>query len=89
MTTKHTPGEWYIDADGNVSADDKTVALVYRHNLHAVAGEDDANARLLAAAPEMLEALEALIERARQWPETFAAEVQQAEKAVRKARGGA
>ena len=55
---QHTPGPWYEMTKGNneyqsaiaQEATGKTVALTYTSN--------DADARLIAAAPELLEALE-------------------------------
>ena len=58
---KHTPGPWAVYDDSNdgktnrieIAARGKTVACIY----HSVPEEDLPNARLIAAAPEMLEAL--------------------------------
>jgi hypothetical protein len=54
MTDKHTPGPW-IDYDGEVYAGKYLVADVWEHP----SGDDvaRANARLIAAAPDMLDAL--------------------------------
>lgn len=60
MTTKHTPGPWvahctYISG----STDDVSIATCsYRGKVDLA--EAEANARLIAAAPEMLEALVSL-----------------------------
>lgn len=59
--SKHTPGPWVIYDDSNdgktnrieIAALGKTVARIY----HSVPAEDIPNARLIAAAPEMLAAL--------------------------------
>lgn len=56
MDTKYTPGPWMVRSTGCVGTDDMMVASVYPmedQNLE----EHDANARLIAAAPELLEAL--------------------------------
>lgn len=61
--SKHTPGPWHVaeemDDDDNVlytvEADNLPVADIYRK------AEHEANARLIAAAPELLEALKELI----------------------------
>jgi len=66
MSAKHTPGPWAIDWNVSridvFSADAATlVATIRRSTLSA--GIDDvakANARLIAAAPELLEALKAI-----------------------------
>ncbi|VEF98829.1 hypothetical protein [Pseudomonas aeruginosa] len=66
---KHTPGPWEIErySDGLiqivgdvriVSDDEENVTTV----VEAVARGDEANARLISAAPELLEALVALVE---------------------------
>lgn len=55
----HTPGPWYvnddcIEADGPEGPRDVTVAVVHLN------ASIDADARLIAAAPELLEALKSL-----------------------------
>lgn len=67
MTNKHTPGPWeaadrgdYSDLRGNsriVLGDDRRIAIVQ----HSGCAEDEANARLIAAVPDLLEALRAII----------------------------
>jgi hypothetical protein len=60
-TTKHTPGPWVVYDDSNdgktnrmeIAARGKTVARIY----HSVPEEDWPNACLIAAAPDLLEAL--------------------------------
>ena len=61
MSTQHTPGPWVVYDDSNdgktnrieIVAMGKTVARIY----HSVPKEDLPNALLIAAAPELLEAL--------------------------------
>ena len=61
MTTQYTPGPWKFYDDSNdgktnrieIVAIGKTVARIY----HSVPEEDIPNARLIASAPELLEAL--------------------------------
>ena len=62
--SKHTPGPWVIQETNfaqqkNVyaQADKPPIATVYGST-----GENEANARLIAAAPEMLEALRNLLD---------------------------
>jgi hypothetical protein len=65
METKFTPGPWNFYDDSNdgktnrieIVAVGKTIARIY----HSVPEEDLPNARLIAAAPEMLEALREII----------------------------
>jgi hypothetical protein len=74
MTTKHTPGPWYVfhsahrgrfddDGPGAFSIGDAPIArsaniLCSRYEWPERAEEMKANARLIAAAPELLEALQ-------------------------------
>jgi hypothetical protein len=59
---KHTPGPWTVYDDSNdgktnrieIAALGKTVARIY----HSVPAEDLPNARLIAAAPDLMEALQ-------------------------------
>ena len=63
--SKHTPGPWSFYDDSNngktnrveIVAIGKTVARIY----HSVPAEDLPNARLIAAAPDLLEACKALL----------------------------
>ena len=58
--TKHTPGPWTY-ADGVLKSDNESLAiLVIPKNVVSNEPERIANARLIAAAPELLEALEHL-----------------------------
>jgi hypothetical protein len=64
----HTPGPWeacdpgdYADFDGNsriICGDDRRIAVVHWNDRDK---ETDANSRLIAAAPNLLAALEALV----------------------------
>jgi hypothetical protein len=62
MSAEHTPGPWVVYDDSNngktnrieIAALGKTVARIY----HSVPEEDLPNARLIAAAPDLLEALQ-------------------------------
>lgn len=61
MTTKYTPGPWLVDGAGTkamVRGADLTIVAV-RHRL--IGPTHEANARLIAAAPELLEALQGAI----------------------------
>jgi hypothetical protein len=76
----HTPGPWRFDKDNLNVYSNGLVAQTFGH-LHN--GEKAANAHLIAAAPELLEALE----RARgQWIHSVNAE--QCLAAIAKAKGG-
>ena len=59
MTDKHTPGPWTVSPDNSrvVQGEGRRIALAYSHAIQPGA-VGDANARLIAAAPELLEALE-------------------------------
>lgn len=72
--SKHTPGNWHMgigNGEGCIFSDDGRMRLeIGGTTLYPVCqvvrgwedGEDDANARLIAAAPELLAALEAFRE---------------------------
>lgn len=58
MNTKHTPGEWIIKkrfAGVAIYVENKIVCSVYGTD------QQEANAKLIAAAPELLEALKDLV----------------------------
>lgn len=64
MKVKHTPGPWSVDAYLGVVACGRIIALTgVDTGLHR-----DANGRLIAAAPDLLEALENLL-KAVMWSE--------------------
>jgi len=72
MLSKHTPGPWYcgtfrpvgnrpgIDID---AADSANIALCHYEKTEMTATETKANARLIASAPELLAALQAILNR--------------------------
>jgi alkylhydroperoxidase family enzyme len=62
--SKHTPGPWAVGPDLEVFYALNGVGITRPLKLTSMAGrteEDRANARLIAAAPEMLEALQDLL----------------------------
>lgn len=92
--TKHTPGPWFID--GNVIRGDKqrngsisiacTLNIAYPYGRWSGESEQ-ANARLIAAAPELLEALQDMVD----YYGTASASVEalhKARSAIAKATGG-
>ena len=61
--TQHTPGPWSHATPGNIDGPKgQMIARVHRPSLDDYAGQE-ANAQLIAAAPEMLETLEVVAER--------------------------
>jgi hypothetical protein len=88
MTDKHTPGPW-LDYEGEVYAGKYLVADVWEHP----SGDDvaRANARLIAAAPDMLDALRAIrfeIEcLSNHWVGPFKMAVDRVDAAIAKAEG--
>ena len=66
METKHTPGPWKITSATHpiigwrITANDGSVAGVHKAGPRQSINECKANARLIAAAPELAEALRAL-----------------------------
>ncbi|QJP06319.1 hypothetical protein [Pseudomonas multiresinivorans] len=65
--SKHTPGPWMVD-DSEYLAEGGGLCVMQGNDCIAVVGDFnpshpiDANARLIAAAPELLEALQAVID---------------------------
>jgi len=59
---KHTPGPWHITADYNYQHITDETATRTLATLDRVDEQDDANAALIAAAPELLAALVAVVE---------------------------
>lgn len=99
---KHTPGPWQVDGDRNQSEMIIRQAsshgrIAYMEFTTGYADADEANARLIAAAPELLEALERLSAFAEQMFASFAPVEQEelrpdlelAEAAIRKAKDSA
>ena len=73
-TTAYMPGPWFVDQDPRpgmqwnreiVADADHTICFMTHSDGHNLK-RDKANARLVAAAPELLEALQALLEEAEQ-----------------------
>lgn len=100
MSAQHTPGPWALASSGancfTVHADDSASIVAYTMPRFKVSKghaeptspseEDWANARLIAAAPELLEALEAIVAESDKLPEH---QFQLAVAAIAKAKGGA
>jgi len=67
LSTSYTPGPWtvaYRDTNGQavVKAEHIEVATCWHHCVGAIEKEMEVNARLIAAAPDLLAALESVIE---------------------------
>lgn len=63
-TTKHTPGPWTVDYSGPsrlAIMDDAYRVIAFGNLQNEIADEDEANARLIAAAPEMRASIERMI----------------------------
>ena len=101
MTAKHTPGPWYaLRGQRNISIRHKTGdKLLSMVNVASVRGKfptdcpygsSEANARLIAAAPELLEALQKMLPELRGLSivsDTAAEMLREAEAAIAKATG--
>lgn len=66
MTTKHTPGPWAPHAQGAsdeycLLANERRWVIAFRQNGELYTAEQLANMRLIAAAPELLQALESVL----------------------------
>ena len=88
----HTPGPWdYRDPDGKVRANGEVVATVWQWLVKDRWDERDANARLIAAAPDLLAALRQVVASAFPNPTehpAMSAAWKVAEAAIAKAEGG-
>jgi len=66
MNAQHTPGTWRVRNDGPsfviVQEDGLIIAGTYGFGAEDRQGQEEANARLLAKAPELADALETAIE---------------------------
>jgi hypothetical protein len=93
MSTQHTPGPWVVYDDSNdgktnrieIVAMGKTVARIY----HSVPKEDLPNALLIAAAPDLLEALNTWLKQYSAEEYEDCPEVVQTRAAIAKATGAA
>ncbi len=85
MKTQHTTGTWYAH-DGQIYPEEtgKTLALI---PYYSGTEEQEANAKLISAAPELLEALKGTVEAlSRMNPDSIEAEwIGNANEAIRKA----
>lgn len=81
--SNHTPGPWSHDGDGEILAQDNVIVVYSHGGQRAVQTDEDAN--LISAAPDLLEALEAMI--AMCWDADSENEVILARAAIAKARG--
>lgn len=89
-TAKHTPGPWVVQeySDGfgvSAIADDDLEAICTM--IVPINGDEESNARLIAAAPELLEALELALSFDK--PDYKGGWEQKARAAIAKAKGGA
>ncbi len=61
MANKHTPGPWYFDTDERSICRGEENGRVRVCQIDDISREDNANARLIAAAPDLLEALRDMV----------------------------
>jgi len=91
MKTKHTPGPWrvaYLDRNRQsvVMSEHIEIATCWHHSVGSIEKEMHANARLIAAAPDLLEALNA-VEGAYQCGADLNTVMDQVKSAIAKANG--
>jgi len=101
MSTQHTPGPWEVDATGYRAADNGLCVMAWPECVAVVGAGNpdqpqDANARLIAAAPELTEAAENAISQITSHlmllkcdDEFISSQTQQLRAAIAKARGAA
>lgn len=88
--TKHTPGPWHIYKGHGLYVDSSTAGSICKLAEKRISEQDEANARLIAASPELLEALESILDSAtdgRPLPEWLCERLVPASAAIRKAKG--
>lgn len=88
--TKHTPGPWKLKRSGTISDNNGELVATTGYRVAVYSEEDDANARLIAAAPELLSAGEwmlALIDGKEQMPKPGDEVAEALRAAIAKARG--
>lgn len=62
-TTKHTPGPWCVEHETEIiAAEGQRIAEADTRSINFTGGEANANAHLIAAAPDLLAACEAATE---------------------------
>lgn len=74
MSAGHTPGPWKRDicqVDKSWLKGRLSECVISPQGIVAVTGEGDADARLIAAAPELLDALQAMLAQLRKGPYAF------------------
>lgn len=65
MSAKHTPGPWLIEKDGSAEHRNKANVIRGADGTMIVYGQaNDADARLIAAAPDLLDALQVMLDAA-------------------------
>lgn len=81
---KYTPGPWYWDYEGLGSKDVLVFGKAYPFEMTS-----EANMRLIAAAPDLLEALQEMLNKAykQNWNDQYPDEVSKAQSAISKALG--
>ena len=62
MTTQHTPGPWRVTTAKVMAGNGRAICLIENRKLHEGFQESSANARIIAAAPDLLAALEVVRE---------------------------
>ena len=61
MSTKHTPGPWHVKNGNSIYASNRYIGLSLSGHLYGNDLPQEANARLMAAAPELLEIVKAFL----------------------------
>ncbi len=92
MTTQHTPGPWFVNGPWNIQADTHTEIPVIVAHITPMRGEwasaREANATLIAAAPDLLAALQRSLNWLSSYPGGLAHNTwEQAHAAIAKAEG--
>lgn len=89
---KHTPGPWKTEGWGNIIVNDSEGNTLCLYPQGATHKQTQANAHLIAAAPELLEALIDLVNVSENFPNELSKDhysVKYAKEAIKKAKGEA
>ena len=61
MNTQHTPGPWRVTTAKVMAENGRAICLIENRKLHEGFQESSANARIIAAAPDLLDALQRFV----------------------------
>ena len=87
MKQTHTPGPWHVKNGSSIYASNRYIGLALSGHLYGNDLPQEANARLMAAAPELLEALKELSQHTRKVNGIYSPEYNKAIRLIKKIEG--